>query len=125
MIWGGGIARFPLGVVPVEDDGSVYFEAPVAKEIYFQLLDSNGCAIQSMRSGTYVHSGEQMSCYGCHEDKWKAVPSLVNRKAMSRTPSKISQEFTDQYPFGFYRCVKPVFQNTCLPCHKKQGKGLQ
>jgi hypothetical protein len=124
-LWGGGIARFPLGVVPVEDDGSVYFEAPVGKEIYFQLLDSNGCAIQSMRSATYVHSGEQMSCYGCHEDKWKALPPLPNRKALNRAPSKITPEFNDQYPFGFYRCVKPVFQNTCLPCHKQQGKGLQ
>jgi hypothetical protein len=123
--WGGGIARFPLGVVPVEDDGSVYFEAPVAKEIYFQLLDSNGCAIQSMRSGTYVHSGEQMSCYGCHEDKWQALPPLSNRKAMGRPPSQIAPEFADQYPFGFHRNVKPVFQNTCLPCHKRQGKGLQ
>jgi hypothetical protein len=123
--WGGGIARFPLGCVPVEDDGSVYFEAPVGKEIYFQLLDSNGCAIQSMRSGTYVHSGEQMTCYGCHEDKWQALPPLTNRKALGRQPSKITQEFADQYPFGFYRCVKPVFQNTCLPCHKSLGKGLQ
>jgi hypothetical protein len=123
--WGGGIARFPLGVVPVEDDGSVYFEAPVGKEIYFQLLDSNGCAIQSMRSGTFVHSGEQMSCYGCHEDKWKALQPLPGRKALNRPPSKIAQEFADQYPFGFYRNVYPVFQNTCLPCHVKEGKGLQ
>lgn len=123
--WGGGIARFPLGVVPVEDDGSAYFEAPVGKEIYFQLLDSNGYAIQSMRSGTFVHSGEKMSCYGCHEDKWKASPPLPNRKALTRPPSKITQEFADQYPFGFYRNVYPVFQNTCQPCHVKQGKGLQ
>lgn len=123
--WGGGIVRFPLGVVPVEDDGSVYFEAPVAKEVYFQLLDSNDCAIQSMRSGTYMHSGEQMSCYGCHEDKWQALPQLNNRTALNRPPSKITPEFADQYPFGFYRTVKPVFQNTCLPCHKKLGKGLQ
>jgi hypothetical protein len=123
--WGGGIARMPLGVVPVEDDGSVYFEAPVGKEIFFQLLDSNGYAIQSMRSGTYVHSGEQMSCYGCHEDKWSALPPLANRKALSRAPSKIETEFPNYYPFGFYRCVQPVFKNTCLPCHTKEGKGLQ
>lgn len=123
--WGGGIARMPLGVVPVEDDGSVYFEAPVGKEIYFQLLDSNGCAIQSMRSGTYVHSGEQMSCYGCHEDKWTALPPLVNRKALRRAPSKITPEFSGYYPFGFNRCVLPVFKNTCLPCHIKEGRGLQ
>jgi hypothetical protein len=123
--WGGGIARMPLGVVPVEEDGSVYFEAPVGKELYFQLLDSNGCAIQSMRSGTYVHSGEQMSCYGCHEGKWSALPPLTNRKALSRLPSKISQEFPEYYPFGFHRNVEPVFKNTCLPCHNKEGKGLR
>lgn len=123
--WGGGIARFPLGVVPVEDDGSVYFEAPVGKEIYFQLLDSTGCAIQSMRSGTYVHSGEQMMCYGCHEDKWVVTPPVSSKKALTRPPSKIAPEFADQYPFGFYRNVKPVFDKTCLPCHIKQRKGLQ
>ncbi|HEX2958347.1 MAG TPA: hypothetical protein VHO70_16045 [Chitinispirillaceae bacterium] len=123
--WGGGIARMPLGVVPVEDDGSAYFEAPVGKEIFFQLLDSNGYAIQSMRSATYVHSGEQMTCYGCHEDKWSALPPLANRKAMSRLPSKIETEFSSYYPFGFHRNVEPVFKNTCLPCHTKEGKGLQ
>jgi hypothetical protein len=123
--WGGGIARMPLGVVPVEDDGSVYFEAPVGKELYFQLLDSNGCAIQSMRSATYVHSGEQMSCYGCHEDKWSALPPLANRKALSRSPSKISTEFADYYPFGFHHNVEPVLKNTCLPCHNKENRGLR
>jgi hypothetical protein len=44
---------------------------------------------------------------------------------MSRPPSKIAAEFADQYPFGFYRNVKPVFDKTCLPCHNSQGKGLQ
>jgi hypothetical protein len=72
-----------------------------------------------------VHSGEQMSCYGCHEDKWSALPPLANRKAMSRDPSRIETEFPNYYPFGFYRCVQPVFKNTCLPCHTKEGKGLQ
>ncbi|MBF0433359.1 MAG: hypothetical protein HQK83_18930, partial [Fibrobacteria bacterium] len=28
----------------MEDDGSVYCEAPVKKEIYFQLLDEDGLA---------------------------------------------------------------------------------
>ena len=39
------------------------------KEIYFQALDEQGLAIQSMRSGTYVHPGEQLSCRGCHEPR--------------------------------------------------------
>ena len=49
------IGRMPLGVVPVEEDGSVYCEAPVGKAIYFQLLDEKGMAVHSMRSATYVH----------------------------------------------------------------------
>ena len=42
------LARVPLGVVPVEEDGSVYFKAPVAKAIYFQILDENGKLIKRM-----------------------------------------------------------------------------
>ena len=58
-----------LGTVPVEADGSAYFEAPAGKAIYFQALDEQGMAVQSMRSATYVHPGEQLTCQGCHERK--------------------------------------------------------
>ena len=61
------LVRASLGTVPVEADGSVYCEAPVGKEIYFQLLDDKGLAVQSMRSGTFVHPDEMLSCVGCHE----------------------------------------------------------
>ena len=63
------LARMPLGIVPVEEDGSAYFEAPVNKAILFQTVDESGQAIQTMRSLTYVHPGEYLSCIGCHEDK--------------------------------------------------------
>ncbi|MHC4253340.1 MAG: HzsA-related protein, partial [Planctomycetota bacterium] len=52
------LARGVLGTVPVEPDGSANFEAPVGVPIYFQALDENGMAIQSMRSDTYLHPGE-------------------------------------------------------------------
>src|SRR5690606_18899840 len=39
-------ARAVLGTVPVETDGSAYFEAPAAKLLYFQALDERGLAIQ-------------------------------------------------------------------------------
>ena len=61
-ICGQSAARMSLGTVPVEEDGSVYFKAPVKKTISFQLLDETGMAVQLMRSATYVHPGEQMSC---------------------------------------------------------------
>ena len=115
------IGRIPLGVVPVEDDGSVYCEAPVGKAIYFQLLDEKGMAIQSMRSATYVHPGEQMSCTGCHESKWETAPSMPSPKAFKRPPSKIVPEVASgAIPFNFHKLVKwPVFDKKCVGCHRE------
>ncbi|MFZ5830662.1 MAG: hypothetical protein ACOY3P_11270, partial [Planctomycetota bacterium] len=116
----GTINRMALGTVPVEDDGSAYFEAPVECEIYFQALDARGLAIQSMRSGTYVHPGEQLRCVGCHEDKWKA-PRAVSPIAMSRPPSKIEPEAGGLEPISYYRLAKPVLSEKCVGCHREQG----
>jgi len=118
------LGRIPLGVVPVEDDGSVYCEAPVGKTLYFQLLDEKGMAVQSMRSATYVHAGEQMSCTGCHESRWEANPPMSNPKAFQRPPSKIVPEVeSGAIPFNFYKLVKqPVFDKKCVGCHKKHPK---
>ncbi len=115
------LGRIPLGVVPVEDDGSIYCEAPVGKAIYFQLLDEKGMAVQSMRSATYVHSGEQMSCVGCHENKWEAPPLTLSAKAFKRAPSKLVPEVDSGiYPYNFYKLVKwPVFDKKCVGCHEK------
>jgi len=115
------IGRMPLGIVPVEDDGSIYCEAPVGKGIYFQLLDENGMAVQSMRSVTYVHAGEQMNCIGCHESKWAAAAPTPRPKAFERAPSKLKAEVdSGAIPFNFYKLVKrPVFDKKCQPCHDK------
>jgi hypothetical protein len=116
------IARMPLGIVPVEDDGSVYFEAPVGKAIYFQALDSNYMAVQSMRSITYVHPGEHLTCVGCHESKWETPPP-VNPKALQRAPSKLVPEVGGVEPVNFHRLVKPTFNTTCVSCHMQKSKG--
>ncbi len=119
------IGRIPLGVVPVEEDGSVYCEAPVGKAIYFQLLDEKGMAVHSMRSATYVHPGEHLSCLGCHEDKWRATSQDYSRPmALRRPPSKIIPEVSSgAVPFNYIQLVKiPVFDKHCVPCHKKNPK---
>ena len=117
--------RIPLGIVPVEDDGSVYCEAPADKALYFQLLDSNGMAIQSMRTVAYTHAGEKLVCNGCHESRWKAPPPS-NPTAFKRAPSKIMPEVSDgAIPFNFHRLVEwPLFQTKCQPCHKQRNRGL-
>jgi hypothetical protein len=119
--------RVVIGTVPVELDGSAYFEAPVERLIYFQALDQDGSAVQSMRSGTYVHPGEQLTCVGCHERRAQA-PSLQTQVALAlkRPPSKIKPESNGSNPISFQKLVyNDVFQKTCLNCHTKEGKGLQ
>jgi len=114
-------ARAVLGTVPVEPDGSAYFEAPAGKAIYFQALDAKGMAIQSMRSVTYVHPGEQLTCLGCHEPKHKAPkqPTPVPL-ALRREPSKIKPDVDGSNPFNYVRLVQPVLESNCVDCHRRE-----
>jgi hypothetical protein len=120
----GGICRASMGTVPVENDGSVFCDVPINKGMYFQLLDSNGCAVMTMRSLTYAHPGEKMTCTGCHEDKWSVTPVGQTPIALKREPSTLTKEPGSQVPVTF-GLVAAIFQNTCLACHKSKNKGLQ
>jgi hypothetical protein len=111
--------RMSLGIVPVEADGSVYCDAPVNVPIYFQALDENQMALQSMKAVTYVHAGEQLSCVGCHESKWKAIPPLKSTPvAFTRGPSQLQEEFPGHHtdpakgaiPFNYHLLAKPALQ---------------
>ncbi len=114
-------ARAILGTVPVEADGSAFFEAPAGKLLYFQALDNTGMAVQSMRSATYVHPGEQMTCLGCHEKKNIATPAKTAMPlAMRRPPSAIEPEVDGASPFNFVRLVQPVLDRNCVQCHQEK-----
>jgi hypothetical protein len=90
----------------------------VGKTILFQALDENDMAVMAMRSATYVHPGEHLSCVGCHENKHEAIPPMPNRLAMLRPPSEITPE-TDEgvEPLNFVRLVQPVLDAKCVSCH--------
>jgi hypothetical protein len=122
---GATVSRLPLGIVPVEEDGSVYCEAPINRGIYFQLLNQDGLAVQSMRSLTYVHAGEQLTCVGCHEPYDRSPnPSALAPLAMRRAPSKIQPEFPEGVvPPDYQKQIVPIFEKTCITCHAKEGKG--
>jgi len=115
-------ARGVLGTVPVEPDGSAYFELPTGVPVYFQALDANGLAVQSMRSATYVHASQTLMCAGCHDNRWR--PPAVGKvpSAMRRPPSRIEPEVEGSRPFGFPRLVQPVLNARCVPCHRKEPK---
>jgi hypothetical protein len=116
------LARGVLGTVPVEADGSVYFECPPEIGIYFQAIDENGLAVHTMRSDTYLHPGERLSCVGCHEDKRKAPALSAMPMALRRPPSKIKPEPSGSYPLTFPRLVQPVLDAKCVSCHDKNEK---
>jgi hypothetical protein len=111
-------ARSVLGTVPVEEDGSAYFSMPVNVPVYFQALDENGMAIQSMRSATYVHPGEELVCQGCHERRHSRAGVMRNLPdAVRRPPSEIEAEVDGSNPFNYPRLVQPVLDAHCVECH--------
>jgi hypothetical protein len=111
-----------LGTVPVEADGSAYFEAPTETFLYFQLLDQNGMMIQSMRSGTFVQPGETVGCIGCHDDRL-STPTKRQATAIRRAPDPIREWRGPARDFGFMAEVQPVFDKNCLACHDYGKKG--
>ena len=83
-----------LGTVPVEEDGSAYFEVPGNTYVYFQALDADGRMVQSMRSGAYLQPGERYGCVGCHESRTGDVPKTEKKPlALSRAPSKLDGSY--------------------------------
>ncbi|MFA6564071.1 MAG: hypothetical protein WCV00_19370 [Verrucomicrobiia bacterium] len=114
------VARKVLGTVPVEADGSAYFTVPAGKELFFQALDADGLAVQSMRSATHVQPGEKRTCHGCHEPKTHApIASKGQPLAMRRAPSRLQPDVDGTNPFSYPRLVQPVLNKNCVGCHQK------
>ncbi|MDR1290903.1 MAG: NPCBM/NEW2 domain-containing protein [Planctomycetaceae bacterium] len=113
-------ARAVLGTVPVEDDGSAFFNMPVDIPVYFLAIDQNGNSVQRMRSATYVKPGEKLMCNGCHENRHK--PPTINAvyaKAMRRLPSEIKPDMDGTKPFSYARLIQPVLDSKCFACHEE------
>jgi hypothetical protein len=112
------LTRYVLGTVPVEEDGSAHFTVPARKELFFQALDENGMAVQSMRSATYLQPGERLICQGCHEPRLSAPgPARSVPMAMSRKPSKLKPDVDGTNPFSYPRLIQPVLDKHCVKCH--------
>lgn len=117
-----------LGTVPVEPDGSAFFECPSDRFVFFQLLDEQKRMVQSMRSGTMLQSGENQGCVGCHENRVREAPPVVGHpSALRRAPSKLEGWYGPPRRFSFQREIQPVFDQHCVRCHdfgKPAGKKL-
>jgi Hydrazine synthase alpha subunit middle domain/F5/8 type C domain/WD40-like Beta Propeller Repeat len=110
-----------LGTVPVEADGSAHFRVPSGVIVFFQALDAEGKAIQTMRTTTHVQPGQTLSCAGCHESRHQA-PNLTRVQAAVREPSRITVGPEGSWPLRFDRLIQPVLDEKCVGCHNPEGK---
>ncbi len=107
-----------LGYVPIEEDGSVCFEAPPCVPLHFQLLDENHRALHTMRSFTNLMPGESRGCLGCHEGQ-NAPPSQTLSIAMRGKPREITPySIGSKYSLGYERDIQPILDKNCGSCHQ-------
>jgi hypothetical protein len=111
-------AKYVLGTVPVNPNGSVFFKAPVNTPISIQPLDASGQAIQLMRSWLVGMPGEYVTCLGCHENA-NAVSSKVPN--IGGMPKSIKPMAGLEKPrtWNFLREVQPILNRRCAGCHDK------
>jgi hypothetical protein len=108
-----------LGTVPVEADGSAYFEAPALRSLLFVALDASGVAVKRMQSFTALEPGETLGCVGCHEHRRLTPPAaalglpLAARKAPCPIQPIAGAPDVPDCP----RDVQPVLDRLCLKCH--------
>jgi len=112
-----------LGTVPVEPDGSAFFEVPARTPVMFQALDARGRAVQTMRSLVYLQPGENQSCVGCHEHRMTTVAGGAAPQGIRRASSKIRPGPDGSRPFSYPRLVQPVLDRLCVECHDGREPG--
>jgi len=112
-----------LGTVPVHADGSAMFTVPARTPVYFQLLDANGFAVQTMRSWSTLQPGETFSCVGCHEAK-SDVPPPDGRvpTALRAGPQALRPFHGPARGFSFPKEIQPLLDRHCVRCHNDRTR---
>ncbi len=107
------------GVTPINENGSVYFNAPAGRALYFQVLDEDKRLIQSMRTFIQAAPGVTRSCIGCHEKKSSATTQGYAREM--KLPSSGPQDLVaESWGTGFMdypSMIQPIWNKHCVSCH--------
>jgi hypothetical protein len=106
-----------LGTVPVENDGSAYFEAPALRSVYFVALDKEGRTVKRMQSFCSVMPGETVSCVGCHERRVEPPRFARPPLATLRGPSRIEPIPGIPDVIDYPRDIQPIWDKHCVACH--------
>jgi formylglycine-generating enzyme required for sulfatase activity len=106
-----------VGTVPVNEDGSAKFRIPANTPLSLQPLDSEGKALQLMRSWMTAMPGEVVQCAGCHEPQNTAPPPSRQNLALNQPPAEIKPWYGPVRGFSYPREVQPVIDKYCVGCH--------
>ena len=106
-----------LGTVPVESDGSAYFEAPALRSLYFVALDEQNRTVKRMQSFCTVMPGETISCVGCHEKRMESPRFAAMPLATARAASPIEPIAGVPDVIDYPRDVQPIWDKHCVQCH--------
>lgn len=111
------------GTVPIREDGSVGFEVPPCRMLYFQVLDNHYRTVHTMRSWVSARPGEYRGCTGCHE-------SHNSTPAAQPVMPKMAPDAVEPPPWGvrslsYVRDIQPIFDRACAECHQGDGEAAE
>jgi cytochrome c553 len=96
---------------------------PSGVPVFFQALDAQGLAVQTMRTLTYVGRGQTQACIGCHESReTTTLPARKFPSAASRNPSRLATGPEGTWPLRYDHLVQPVLDKYCTSCHRPDGE---
>jgi hypothetical protein len=107
------------GTVPIRCDGSVRFEAPPCRMLYFQVLDEHQRAIHTMRSWVSVRPGEHRGCVGCHE--LHNTAQTLQAAAGCAAPDTLQPPPWGVRSLSYVQDIQPIFDRACADCHMGGG----
>ena len=113
-----------LGTVPVEEDGSAFFEAPAGRPLFFVALDDKDLSVKRMHSFTSLMPGETAGCVGCHEPRCDAPAAIRpgDLEALRRRPRRIEPFAGFPDVLDFQRDIQPILDRHCLECHNPRRR---
>jgi hypothetical protein len=108
-----------VGTVPVEPDGSAYFELPALRSFFFVALDNQDLSVKRMQSFLTVQPGETTGCVGCHEQRTRTPTSSLPTTLMAvrRPASHIEPIPGVPEVIDFPRDIQPILDTLCVNCH--------
>lgn len=112
-----------LGTVPVEPDGSAYFEAPAMRSLFFVALDEDDLSVKRMQSFATLMPGETTGCVGCHEQRQRPPVSRLDSQVLAgRKPRQIEPLADHPDVFDFPRDIQPILDRHCVECHNSDDR---